>query len=556
MALSAKDSAAVKKAAQAGGLSASAGSQIVSATNAGKTINAGTSTPNNTAVASAPTGFPGGRDPIRAENTPAGTKFAGDPSVPAPTTPTTPDQIAAAARTNAQQDTPQMPGQDTITDPLTGASFTKSAPNGTYAPTPNKYQQGLSTLQGGGAAPQEAGAARGSVADALPQQQDTSAVDSYISTDPNVNTLMQGITQLLNPQQQTTSLMDDYNELYKQSGLDDINHELIDTDTVINGTEQNIRDEIQTAGGFGTDSQIQAMALSRNKGLLTRYNQLVQMKTDATNQLNTLSQLNAQDKQMAQQRLNTQIDSMFKLGNFVQQSQNNVRESFNAIVSKVGFSGAYAAYANSPQQLSYINNIMGLGDGGLEALAKLPPSPEEQLDTQYKKAQIANIYSQINERNNPVNAEGTLSGKPQNAVQAQANGYADRLVQADKIIGSVGNEFTSTLSAIGGVLPNFLKSSDRQSYEQAQKNFVNAVLRQESGASIAPAEFASAQQQYFPQPGDKPEVVSQKADNRNTAINNLYRQANISRPVYPGMVVQSGGKNYKVGDDGETLQPI
>lgn len=38
-----------------------------------------------------------------------------------------------------------------------------------------------------------------------------------------------------------------------------------------------------------------------------------------------------------------------------------------------------------------------------------------------------------------------------------------------------------------------------QQYEQAKTNFVNAVLRRESGAKISDEEFDSAEKQYFVQ---------------------------------------------------------
>ena len=60
-----------------------------------------------------------------------------------------------------------------------------------------------------------------------------------------------------------------------------------------------------------------------------------------------------------------------------------------------------------------------------------------------------------------------------------------------------------------------------QQVEQAQRNFVNAILRQESGAAIADSEFANAQKQYFPQPGDSKQVILQKKQNRETAIAGL-----------------------------------
>jgi|SRR5215831_446422 len=69
-----------------------------------------------------------------------------------------------------------------------------------------------------------------------------------------------------------------------------------------------------------------------------------------------------------------------------------------------------------------------------------------------------------------------------------------------------------------GAIYNIGMGSNEQMAEQAQRNFVNAVLRRESGAVINPSEFANARQQYFPQAGDSPEVLAQKKQNRESAI--------------------------------------
>jgi hypothetical protein len=73
--------------------------------------------------------------------------------------------------------------------------------------------------------------------------------------------------------------------------------------------------------------------------------------------------------------------------------------------------------------------------------------------------------------------------------------------------------------------PNFLKTSDRQLFEQAQRNFINAVLRQESWAVIADSEFDNARKQYFPLPWDSPEVLDQKRTNREMAIYNMLKSS-------------------------------
>lgn len=144
--------------------------------------------------------------------------------------------------------------------------------------------------------------------------------------------------------------------------------------------------------------------------------------------------------------------------------------------------------------------------------------------------------------------------KSQTEGQLKANTFADRLIEAETVLKDSDN--FGSMFAVGGVLPNVLKSEDRQKFEQAQRNFINAVLRRESGAVISEEEFDNARKQYFPQPGDSSGVLSQKRMNRNTVINGFYREANTLRPAQPGDIIESDGVRYKVGDDGETLIEI
>ena len=127
----------------------------------------------------------------------------------------------------------------------------------------------------------------------------------------------------------------------------------------------------------------------------------------------------------------------------------------------------------------------------------------------------------------------SLTGKPLTDTQSTALGYAQRMNDANKIITDLGSKFTGVLNYISGLtfFPNILKSEDRQNYEQAQRNFINSVLRKESGAAISPSEFDSAAKQYFPQPGDSQAVIDQKTANRTRSINNLLQSANVSSSV-------------------------
>jgi hypothetical protein len=118
-------------------------------------------------------------------------------------------------------------------------------------------------------------------------------------------------------------------------------------------------------------------------------------------------------------------------------------------------------------------------------------------------------------------AVGTPGTKPVGKPDYVSSGFANRAVTSDAVINQIADKFTDPSNTFTRMLPNFLKGEERQKYEQAQRDFVNAVLRKESGAVISPEEFSNAQQQYFPQPGDKPGVIVQKAVNRVNALNSL-----------------------------------
>lgn len=111
------------------------------------------------------------------------------------------------------------------------------------------------------------------------------------------------------------------------------------------------------------------------------------------------------------------------------------------------------------------------------------------------------------------------------ATERLAAGFAQRTAESGAIITELGPEFTGVASRATGLVPRGLQSDDRQRFDQATRNFINATLRRESGAAIAPSEFASANLQYIPQPGDGQEVLAQKQRNRETISASLKLEA-------------------------------
>ena len=109
-----------------------------------------------------------------------------------------------------------------------------------------------------------------------------------------------------------------------------------------------------------------------------------------------------------------------------------------------------------------------------------------------------------------------------------ARGFADKAKQADAVLaGLVAKGFNpgSVKTGAQSLLPNVLTPEDVQSSTQALRQFVNAILRRESGAAIPPDELVNYRKQYWPESGDSDVVQKQKADARALAIRGLEDEA-------------------------------
>lgn len=141
--------------------------------------------------------------------------------------------------------------------------------------------------------------------------------------------------------------------------------------------------------------------------------------------------------------------------------------------------------------------------------------------------------------------------------------YADRMTKSNDIITKLEQAGTSYVDAAASGVPfgigNYLVSDDYRQLDQAERDFVNATLRRESGAAISLSEFDNARKQYFPQPGDDQTTIEQKRANRQTAIEGIARAAGPSyKPPAPGGTPGGGtltpGAAYIWSPDG-TLRP-
>lgn len=139
---------------------------------------------------------------------------------------------------------------------------------------------------------------------------------------------------------------------------------------------------------------------------------------------------------------------------------------------------------------------------------------------------------------------------PLNDVQSKALQFGTRMQEAGSVIDRLAAAGVNQpglikrgADAVGlGGLANFTQSAEQQQVEQAQRDFINAVLRRESGAAIADSEFSNANKQYFIQPGDSAEVQAQKRRNREIATAGILAEVPDSEKRV-GQVLQAAGNN-------------
>lgn len=152
-----------------------------------------------------------------------------------------------------------------------------------------------------------------------------------------------------------------------------------------------------------------------------------------------------------------------------------------------------------------------------------PPTNKAELLTPYQAESLKLEREKLSQSKEKAQTEARKEKQPTQG-QFTAGQFGKRVEQANTIFDSLEQEGYNRSGSAEGLktyLPNVLKPTQLQEQEQAERNFVNAVLRRESGAAIAPSEFKSAEIQYFPRAGDTPEVLDQKKQNREQAFAGL-----------------------------------
>ncbi|MGE4249048.1 MAG: hypothetical protein AB7F09_06645 [Parvibaculaceae bacterium] len=115
-------------------------------------------------------------------------------------------------------------------------------------------------------------------------------------------------------------------------------------------------------------------------------------------------------------------------------------------------------------------------------------------------------------------------GKPLTEGQSKDVVFTTRAAGALQQLEENSDALTSLPETLGGQVPvvgNYAKSAKFQQAEQAGKEFLQAILRKDTGAAITKEEDAEYGVVYLPRPGDSKRVLAQKRASRRRALQAL-----------------------------------
>lgn len=117
------------------------------------------------------------------------------------------------------------------------------------------------------------------------------------------------------------------------------------------------------------------------------------------------------------------------------------------------------------------------------------------------------------------------SGAKLTEGQAKTAGYVTRALQAMPTLDEYQKELTDWVPQAAGGLPfgwgAGFQSANFQKAQQAGRQFLEAVIRGDTGATINESEYPRYEKTFLPQPGDKPEMLEQKRAARASMVAGL-----------------------------------
>jgi len=142
-------------------------------------------------------------------------------------------------------------------------------------------------------------------------------------------------------------------------------------------------------------------------------------------------------------------------------------------------------------------------------------------DEIYRQKQLDLEYAKLNKEKSEKKAD-------YKEFQLKNATFAQRIESANRAFGTLPAKDTTSLTAAvqrSSLFPEFAKSEKLKLQNQAEQDFINAVLRRDTGAAIAPIEYTNFEKQYFPRAGDSKNVLKAKENARKREFASMTRSS-------------------------------
>jgi len=195
--------------------------------------------------------------------------------------------------------------------------------------------------------------------------------------------------------------------------------------------------------------------------------------------------------------------------------------------------------------------VVGGGGGAAPAAAQRAPAAAAGAPATGAPARAAAAPARV--AGPQLIIPGTGGSSRPTEGESNAAGFAQRMERSQAVISGLpeGSQpgvraaVAGALPVVGGVAQRRAMTAEQQQYKQAADDWIRAKLRKESGAVIGEDEMRKEYETYFPQIGDGPEVIAQKAQARAIATNSMKTSAGRAYQPY----VPSGPKEGDTSKD-------
>lgn len=266
---------------------------------------------------------------------------------------------------------------------------------GTQAPSTNPMQTPAvqEQLQGG-------------TQQSSPQQE---YFDAYSGMNPITQSLYNNITQMMSTQQTQMSLAQEYQTLAgPTSALSQDQLQLMNIQTVMNGTSDDVAAEITAAGGTATQSQVMAVTAARNTVIMKQASFLQNQLSVQQSYVNNVMQFTQADESQVSNEISQQTGLLGTMSTLQQTMMQNQIDMANNIVKN---GGGYTTLANSltaadpsGTQLQYYSQLLGADLSSPAWLAQADEYNASKIALEQAKATTA-LYN-----NTILGAPSTLPG--------------------------------------------------------------------------------------------------------------------------------------------------